>query len=148
MSYPARNLCGLLSLGGLAGLLHRCDVVISNDSGPLHLAAAVGTATVGVYWAYNMINAGPLTRARHRPHVSWRLTCPLCGVDCVRDACEHDASLVADVPVEEVLGSALDLFPICDSPRLLSQAGGQLDRGIVTNDRSSLTGDYYVQSPR
>lgn len=55
MGVEAQNVCGRLSLGGLAGLLSRCRVVVSNDSGPLHLAAAVGAATVGIYWCGNLI---------------------------------------------------------------------------------------------
>src|SRR5205807_7660240 len=36
MEAKAQNLCGCLSLGGLASLLSRCRLLISNDSGPLH----------------------------------------------------------------------------------------------------------------
>ena len=39
MSGAAEDVCDRLSLGGLAGLFSRCRVVVSNDSGPLHLAA-------------------------------------------------------------------------------------------------------------
>lgn len=101
---------GRLSLGGTAALFERCRLVLSNDSGPLHLAAAVGTATVGIYLAVNLINMGPPTRTRHRPLVSWTLACPVCGADWMRDRCGHDASLVADVPVGAVLAEALDLL--------------------------------------
>jgi ADP-heptose:LPS heptosyltransferase len=110
MSYEAHNLCGWLSLGGLAGLLSRCAVVVSNDSGPLHLATAVGAATVGIYWGPNLINATPLTRARHRPALSWRLDCPVCGASLFDGACEHTASVVADIPTEEVTNYALELL--------------------------------------
>ena len=111
MSHESFNLGGRLALGGLAGLLSRCEAVVSNDSGPLHLAEAVGTATVGIYWGPNLINAGPTTRARHRPALSWRPDCPVCGASFFGgDGCEHSASVVADVPVEEVAGSALDLL--------------------------------------
>ena len=101
---------GRLSLGGTAALFERCRLVISNDSGPLHLAAAVGAATVGIYWAVNLISMGPPTRTRHRPLVSWALACPVCGADCLRDRCGHDASLVADVPVDAVLAEVVDLL--------------------------------------
>lgn len=110
MAAGADNLCGRLSLGGLAGLLSRCQVVVSNDSGPLHLAAAAGVATVGIYWCGNMITAGHMTRSRHRPAISWRLHCPVCGEDCTRTSCEHRVSFVADVPVQEVVIAAWDLF--------------------------------------
>jgi ADP-heptose:LPS heptosyltransferase len=36
MSAKAQNLCDCLSLGGLVGILSRCRLVVSNDSGPLH----------------------------------------------------------------------------------------------------------------
>jgi ADP-heptose:LPS heptosyltransferase len=110
MKAEAQNLCGGLSLGGLAGLLSRCRVVISNDSGPLHLAAAVGTATVGIYWCFNLVTAGLLTRSRHRPLISWRLTCPICGMDRSRTQCEHRASFVADISTDEVLTCAINLL--------------------------------------
>lgn len=42
---------GRLSLVQLAGLLTRCQIVIGTDTGPLHLAAAVGTRAIGWYFA-------------------------------------------------------------------------------------------------
>jgi ADP-heptose:LPS heptosyltransferase len=110
MRCPAEDLTGRLSLGGLAGLLERCELVASNDTGPLHLAAAVGTATVGIYWCVNMINAGPVTTARQRPLVSWQRTCAVCGVDRIRERCDHQQSFVAEVPTDEVIEVALDLY--------------------------------------
>ena len=38
----ARNLCGAMSLPELGGLLSRLDLLVSNDSGPVHLASALG----------------------------------------------------------------------------------------------------------
>lgn len=110
MRAPALDLTGQLTLSGLAGLLSRCRVTVSNDTGPLHLASAVGSATVGIYWCGNMITFGPLSRTAHRPAIAWQVLCPLCGVSNGNTRCSHDASFVADVPVEEVTASALDLF--------------------------------------
>jgi ADP-heptose:LPS heptosyltransferase len=110
MRTEAQNLWHRLTLGGLAGLLSRCRVLVSNDSGPLHLAQAVGTATVGIYIGFNMINAGPVTRLRHRPIISWQITCPVCGIDRSQQECEHRPSFVANVPTETVIEQALDLF--------------------------------------
>jgi ADP-heptose:LPS heptosyltransferase len=42
---------GRLSLIALASLLKRCQIVIGADTGPLHLAAAVGTRVIGWYFA-------------------------------------------------------------------------------------------------
>jgi ADP-heptose:LPS heptosyltransferase len=110
MSSPAEDLCARLDVNGLAGLLSRCRLVVANDTGPLHLAAAVGAATVGVYWCGNLINADPITRTRHRPILSWRLECPICGRNTIHDNCQHRISFVADVPVDQVVDVALSFL--------------------------------------
>jgi ADP-heptose:LPS heptosyltransferase len=110
MRHQAADLTGRLSLCGLTGLLARCALLVGNDSGPRHLAAAVGTATVAVYLCGNLVNAGPLTRARHRIGVSFQNTCPVCGREQGASRCAHDAPFVLPVPVEEIRDHALDLL--------------------------------------
>lgn len=110
MQNKGQNLAEQISLGGLAALFKRCSVVVSNDSGPLHLASAVGAATVGIYWCFNMINSSILTRNRHRPFVSWRLLCPICGSNHAHTDCPHEVSFVSEVPTEDVTTAALALF--------------------------------------
>lgn len=46
---PVLDLCGSLDLVTLAAVLERCDCVIAGDSPLLHLAAAVGTPSVGLF---------------------------------------------------------------------------------------------------
>ncbi|OBG27756.1 glycosyltransferase family 9 protein [Mycobacterium sp. 852002-51057_SCH5723018] len=97
----------------LAGVLARSDVLVGNDSGIRHLAQAVGTATVGIYWVGNASHAGPLGRARHRMFMSWTVHCPVCGQACTRTEmprCGHDVSFVADVAVDEVLNEVDELL--------------------------------------
>jgi ADP-heptose:LPS heptosyltransferase len=107
---------GAVSLAGLVGLLAGAQAVVSNDTGPLHLADALGRPTVGIFWCGNLINGGPLRRGRHRPLPSWTVHCPQCGLDCTRDlypartggqVCRHSVSFVDDVAVVEAL-EALD----------------------------------------
>jgi heptosyltransferase-2 len=43
------DFCGETSLSQLASLLKRCRMLISNDSGPVHVAAAVGTPVVSIF---------------------------------------------------------------------------------------------------
>jgi ADP-heptose:LPS heptosyltransferase len=108
----AANLAGRLGLGGLVGLLEQATLLVGNDSGPRHLAAAVGTATVAVYWGVHLDSYGPLSRARHRAPTAWRLHCPVCGANRLQQDCRpsHQASFVADVSTDEVLAEALDLL--------------------------------------
>jgi ADP-heptose:LPS heptosyltransferase len=118
MRTPVRPLVARLTLGGLAGVLERAAVVVANDTGPRHLAAAVGTATASIYWCGNLINAGPISRTRHRPHVAWTVRCPLCAADMTDETwtgdgpggCQHNVSFVDTVQMKAVLADALDLL--------------------------------------
>src|SRR5699024_3606530 len=112
MAHKAENLCGKLSISGLTGLLSEADLLISNDTGPLHLARSLSTPAVGIYWCGNLINAGPMTRKNIRPMVSWQTTCPICGADCASNyafdkrkmnGCHHKTSFVSQVPVQGVI---------------------------------------------
>ncbi|MBK0419730.1 glycosyltransferase family 9 protein [Leucobacter sp. CSA1] len=98
---------GDLSISELVGILATADVFAGNDSGPRHLAQAVGTATASVYWFGNLINAGPLERGRHRVQLAWTTHCPVCGRDATQvgwtaEHCGHDVSFVDDVPAASV----------------------------------------------
>lgn len=118
MQSRAVDACGKTSMEALLGLIKRSSLVVSNDSGPLHLAIAAGAATVGIYWGPNIVTAGPAERMNHRPHLSWMLTCPTCGRDAIQNLCDHTDSLVSEVKVEEVFQSAVELLSIGD-PRSL-----------------------------
>ena len=101
------SVAGQLDLGTLAALLARSSVVLGNDSGPRHLAQALGTPTVGLYWAGNLINAGPLGRSLHRAHLSWVTRCQDCGSDLTQVGwtaarCPHDGSILGPISSEDV----------------------------------------------
>jgi len=49
MRQPVLNLAGRLSVAELAALLRRCRCLLSNDSGPVHIAAAVGIPVVDLF---------------------------------------------------------------------------------------------------
>lgn len=120
-STAVRSVAGSLDERALVGVLAAAAVTVADDSGPRHLAQAVGTATVGVYWVGNAINAAPLRRSHHRVHLGWTVACPVCGVDCTgRDPgigrCEHDVSFVADVPADAVLADARELIAATTRP--------------------------------
>ena len=59
-SLPAINLIGRTSILQLGALLERCAVCLTCDSGPMHIAAAVGTPTIALF--------GPTDPVRHKPY--------------------------------------------------------------------------------
>lgn len=118
MQQPSFNAAGKLSLGGLAGLFAKTKIVISVDTGPLHLARAAGAKTVGLYWAPNLINWGPLTRKKHFPVISWCMECPHCGTIPndpfpflpTKSNCDHNFSFIKDITVSQVLNAIKTLL--------------------------------------
>jgi ADP-heptose:LPS heptosyltransferase len=110
MRQPALDLSGQLSLAGLCGLLDGAALMVSNDTGPLHLALAVGTPSVGIFWFTNLVDGTPLRQHLLHAALSLRLHCPVCGAENVRYRCPHDPSFVDDVPVEQVTGMATALL--------------------------------------
>ena len=110
MQSPAIDLSGRLSLGGLCALLSRSRLLVSNDTGPLHLATEMGTPTVGIYWLTNLIESLPLKQHAHRAAWAISTRCPDCGMDNLHQRCVHQSSFVSEVSVEEVLSLAEELL--------------------------------------
>lgn len=106
MRAPATALAGRLGLGGLCGLLERAALLVSNDTGPLHLALALGVPSVGIFWLTNLLEGMPLRPSLLRAALSVRTRCPVCGHDNLQGRCPHDDSFVADVGLDEVAGLA------------------------------------------
>jgi ADP-heptose:LPS heptosyltransferase len=112
LGVPALDLGGRLSLGGMLGLLARSVLFLGNDSGPRHLAEALGVSTVAVFTNANLADVAPLSRVWHRIAVSWQSRCALCGTP-VQETCDHGVTALADVEVDEVRALALELWSQC-----------------------------------
>ncbi|HZP59268.1 MAG TPA: glycosyltransferase family 9 protein [Opitutaceae bacterium] len=63
------NLTGNTSLVSLPALVQRADWVISNDSGPMHLAAALGVRTLGIFGPTDPRRFGPYPLTAPTNHV-------------------------------------------------------------------------------
>lgn len=110
MRAPALNLGDRLSLPALTGLLSQATLFLGNDSGPLHLALAVGSQAVGLFWVEYILNSMPLQRGNFYPLIAWQRQCPRCGkfldkteADHPNGPCNHYVSLVEEIPPEDVI---------------------------------------------
>ena len=54
------SVCGKTTIRELGALYSLCRLVISNDTGPLHVAAGVGTNVVGIFWPTQPLETAPL----------------------------------------------------------------------------------------
>lgn len=62
---PLPDLCGATTLGGLASLLRACRLLVCNDTGVSHLAAAVGAPSVVIACGSDARRWAPRDRRRH-----------------------------------------------------------------------------------
>lgn len=65
MRSPALDLVGKDTLKQLPALLARADLVMTPDSGPMHIANAVGAAVLGLHAASNPRRSGPYSTVRY-----------------------------------------------------------------------------------
>lgn len=101
----AVNMAGNLSIPGSGGLLKEMDLLIANDSGPAHMAAAIGTPTLMVFGATDPTRTGPYGD-RHRV-VSAKLPCQ----PCLSRSCRRDGiSCLSGVTPEHVAEMAIEML--------------------------------------
>jgi lipopolysaccharide heptosyltransferase II len=104
MHAPSVSLAGRLDVATLAGVIDAAPLLIANNTGPVHIAAAVGTPVVDIYAQTNL---------QHTPWaVAHRLVThevPCSG--CLKSICPelHHACLTA-IPPQEVVEAAQDLM--------------------------------------
>ncbi|MDQ3487995.1 MAG: glycosyltransferase family 9 protein [Acidobacteriota bacterium] len=110
---PAANVIDVSNLRDLlsvAAVLERCDLMITGDTGPMHLAGAVGTPIVAVF--------GPSDPRRYAPRgpldrvVRIDLPCAPCNrIRLPPDRCTgHIPDCLAFVSVDRVLAAALEVL--------------------------------------
>jgi ADP-heptose:LPS heptosyltransferase len=123
-----RELAGRIAAGGsaalaaatdlpeLAELLRRAALYVGSDTGPTHIAAAVGTATLAFF--------GPADAVRNRP-LGPRVEVLTAGLPCApcwrRKGCRRGAECMSAIRPDQVLAAARRLLPSDSSePRTLN----------------------------
>jgi heptosyltransferase-2 len=105
MRHPARVLAGQTRLSELVGVLSRLRLLVTNDSGPMHVASALGTPVVAVFGPTDERETAPAGSARTRI-VREPVPCAPCGLR----ACPIDHVCMERVPSERVAAAALELL--------------------------------------
>ncbi len=100
MKHRAVNFAGETSLSEFAALLRCCDLFVGNDSGAMHVAAAVGLAVVAIFGSTEPAGTGPLTR--RRTIVQHKVFCS----PCFLRACPIDHRCMKRIEVNEVFRAA------------------------------------------
>jgi len=97
------NLAGKTTVAQLASLLKRCRLLISNDSGPVHIASAVGTPVISIF-ARNQAGLSPKRwgPVGKKDKVLHKAAC----LECLAHNCKKEFACLKAISVEDVLAAA------------------------------------------
>jgi heptosyltransferase-2 len=103
MESPARVLTGQTSLSELVGVLAELQLFVTNDSGPMHLAGALGVPQVAIFGPTNHLETAPAGR-----HALVRADVPC--APCMLRECPIDHRCMERVSVDRVVEEASGLL--------------------------------------
>ncbi len=103
---PATNFAGATSLAEFIEIAAACDLFLTNDSGPMHIASALGIPTVAVFGATDHEATGPT--GSHSIVVREPVECS----PCLLRECPIDHRCMTRVSAERVARAALSLVEI------------------------------------
>lgn len=102
---PPLNLAGATSLRELLGVLSRCALVISNDTGPAHIAAALGRPTLTLFGPTNEFETSPTG-----PHAALLRADNIECARCMYRDCPIDHRCMTRLSVGAVYNRAMELM--------------------------------------
>lgn len=97
------------NLKQLAALISKCNLIIANDSGPMHLAAAIGIPTLGLF--------GPTDPKKHGPYSEksdYVIKSDLHCIICNKLFCPYNKECFNEMDVSEVVNKSLMLLKMND----------------------------------
>lgn len=101
----AVNLAGRLSLEELPYFLDHCDLLVTNDSGPMHMAAALQVPVVAIFGSSNAVEFGPYMPADRCRVIQSAVACRPCGDStCCMPIC------LEAIPAKDVSAAAIELL--------------------------------------
>jgi len=109
-------LAGKISLAQMIALVSRARLLLTNDSGPMHIADALGTPLVAVFGPTNPVRTGPY---RQRTHV---VRADVACAPCYRKVCAK-AECMREVTPEMVMQKARQVFEETGSKEAVRSLG-------------------------
>jgi heptosyltransferase-2 len=107
----AINLAGRTTMAELIGTLDLCDLLVSNDTGPAHVSAALGRPTLTLFGPTNEFETAPLGRRAELIRVD--------GVECAR-------CMLRDCPIDHRCMTRIAPQEVCERAlRLLESSGAE-----------------------
>ena len=100
----AVDLSGQTTLGQFISLIARCELVVTNDGGPMHIAASQGVRTVSIFGPVDAQVYGPYPRADgHRVVYREDLPCRPCYHQFKLPPCPYERACLTTISPDDVL---------------------------------------------
>ena len=91
-------------MGQFIGLVARCDLVVSSDGGPVHIAASQGVPTVSIFGPVDPVVYGPYpNRPHHRIVYKRDLPCRPCYHQFRLPPCPYERACLTQIEPDDVL---------------------------------------------
>ncbi|HYA87231.1 MAG TPA: glycosyltransferase family 9 protein [Nitrospirota bacterium] len=100
-------LAGQTTLLELGAILRKCDLLVSGDTGPLHLATAVGTRVLGLFGSVDPARTGPVGIG-HRVIQAKNVPCVPCRSNTCTNAVYLDC--MKSISIDDVAETVLDML--------------------------------------
>jgi len=104
------DLVGKTGLEILPAIIKNCNLLITNDGGPMHLAVALETKTVSVFGPVSEIVYGPFPPRKDHLVLKWDISCRPCYKNFRMPVCDKDRECLKQVSVDAVFDAAVKLL--------------------------------------
>jgi heptosyltransferase-2 len=104
MRHPSVNLCGKTNLREAFALIERCQLFVTNDSGLMHVAAALDVPLVAIFGSTNPRTTGPSSSR------SCIVQVPIPCSPCLKPECSEDHQCMKEITVDMVYDVARTLL--------------------------------------
>lgn len=118
MSHGAVSVAGETTLGGVAALVERAELVVCNDTGISHIAAALATPSVVIACGSDTRRWAPADRSRHRVLAAY----PECR-PCMHASCPVGHICALEISPEAVISAVRERFSMALPPPNQSARG-------------------------
>ena len=103
MNTEPLNVCGKTTLGQAMALIKRCDSFVTNDSGLMHIAAALNTPLVAVFGPTDHFQTSPVSRNARMVRHDFECS------PCLKEVCPSDHRCMLSIEAHEVWREMEDL---------------------------------------
>ena len=108
--HPLIDIAGMTNLKEAIALIARCSLFISNDSGLMHVAGALGVPTIALFGSTNPVTTSPVGKQSVVIHHD--VDCS----PCLKPVCPTDFRCMERIGVEEVCAAARKLLTAAEDP--------------------------------